>query len=179
MNAPRIKRLSNVKGLENFVDYGVDTEGNVYSFKYNKIKILKPGWAKRRGGYLFVRLTDNRGNKKNLFVHRLVAMAFIPCDDFTLEVNHINRNQQDNRIDNLEWMESKKNKNYNSTLKGFSLDDFILMKIKEVHIASIRKGLPIPDGHTFLNTILEGALEQHINQYGLRKLMNNVPPPRY
>jgi hypothetical protein len=59
------------------------------------------------------------------------------------------------------------------------LDEFITTKIKEVHIASIRKGLPVPDGYSFLNSILEGALENHINQYGLRKVMNKIPSPKY
>ena len=102
MDIPKIKGLNEIFGLEEYNDYGVDADGNVYSWKTKKIKRLSPGWAKKRGGYLFVRLTGNNGRLKNLFVHRLVAMAFIPCDNFSLEVNHLNRNQQDNRIENLE-----------------------------------------------------------------------------
>ncbi len=180
MDTLRIKKLSEIKGLESFLHYGVDVDGNIYSWKNKRAKILKPGWAKRRGGYLFVRLSDINGNKKNLFVHRLVCMAFLPCDNFSLhEVNHINRNQQDNRLENLQWITSENNKKYNKVIKGFVLDEFITTKIKEVHIASIRKGLPVPDGYSFLNSILEGALENHINQYGLRKVMNKIPSPKY
>jgi hypothetical protein len=179
MDTPRIKKLSDIKGLESFLHYGVDTEGNVYSWKNKKPRILRPGWAKRRGGYLFVRLSDINGNKKNMFVHRLVCMAYLPCGDFTLEVNHLNRNQQDNRLENLQWITPNENKKYNKEVKGFVLDDYITTKIKEVHIASIRKGLPVPDGYSFLNSILEGALENHINQYGLRKVMNPIPSPKY
>ena len=175
MDIPKIKGLNEILGLEEYNDYGVDADGNVYSWKTKKIKRLSPGWAKKRGGYLFVRLTGNNGRLKNLFVHRLVAMAFIPCDNFSLEVNHLNRNQQDNRIENLEWIESKRNKKYNKDIKGFTLNDHLLMKTKEVHVASIRKGLPVPDGHSFMNSIFEGALEQYISQYGLRKVMNRLP----
>jgi hypothetical protein len=175
MNDIKIKKLDEIPGLESYHDYGVDANGNVYSWKTSKIKKLSPGWVKKRGGYLFVRLTDSKGKLKNFFVHRLVAMAFIPCSNFLLEVNHRNRNQQDNRIENLEWIESKKNKEYNKEVKGFTLNSYLLMKTKEVHSASIRKGLPVPDGYSFMNSIFEGALEQYISQYGLRKVMNQLP----
>ena len=61
--------------------------------------------------------------------------------------------------------------------KGFGIDHFVMAKMKEVHIASIRKGLPVPDTYSFMNSIIEGALEQYINQYGLRKVMNTLPHP--
>lgn len=37
------------------------------------------------------------------FVHRCVALAFIPNPNGYSEVNHINGNKHDNRVDNLEW----------------------------------------------------------------------------
>ena len=171
----RIKHINQIKGLENFDDYAVDVDGNVWSFKYKKIRKLSPGWAKKRGNYLFVRLSDRMGNKKNLYVHRLVAMAYLSCDNFNSEVNHINRNQCDNRIENLEWMNRKENMKHLSETKGFVLDEYITNKVKEVHAASHRKGLSVPNSYEFMNSIIEGALEQYINQYGLRKVMNNIP----
>ena len=53
----------------------------------------------------------------------------------------------------------------------------LIAKIKEVHSASIRKGLPVPTSYEFMNSIIEGSLEQYINQYGLRKVMNQLPNP--
>lgn len=172
----RYKRLSDIPTLKNYTDYAVDVDGNVWSFKYNKCRRLSPGWAKKRDGYHFVRLSAN-GTKHNFFVHRLVAMAFLPTDDITLEVNHKNRNSVDNRIENLEWATRKSNLDWNTKVNGFSTDDFVLSKAREVHAASIRKGLPVPDSHEFINSLLEGALEQYINQYGLRKIMNTLPKP--
>lgn len=171
----RIKNLKDIKGLELFEDYAIDVDGNVWSFKYNKVRKLSPGWAKKKGSYLFVRLSDRRGNKRNFYIHRLVAMAYLPCNDFTLEVNHVNRDHYDNRIENLEWIPRKKNVEHLSQTRGFDLSDHVTNKIKEVHAASHRKGLPVPDSYEFTNSIIEGALESYIIQYGLRKVMNTIP----
>lgn len=41
-------------------------------------------------------------------IHRLVAKAFIP-GDHNLQVNHINGDRQDNRIENLDWLSCSDN----------------------------------------------------------------------
>lgn len=171
----RIKHLSTVKELQDFTDYAVDTEGNVWSFKNKKQKKLSPGWKKRGYGYRTVVLTGKGGIKKNFLVHRLVALCFIPTKNILLEVNHKNRNSSDNRVENLEWVDRSQNMKHLGETNGFVISDLVLAKIKEVHSASIRKGLPVEDAHSFLNRIINGALEEYINQYGLRKLMNTLP----
>jgi hypothetical protein len=167
------KLLNTIKDLKDFNDYAVDKDGNVYSFKYKRMRRLRPGWKHKKHGYQFVRLTDKYGNKRNFTVHRLVALAYLPTDDTTLEVNHKNRNCLDNRVENLEWMTHKDNVDYNQLVNGFSLDHFVSDKIKTVHAASIRKGLPVPNSYEFMNSLIEGALEQYINRYGLRKVMQS------
>jgi hypothetical protein len=60
-------------------------------------RILK---LQRKGDYLCVSLRLN-GESKSHLVHRLVAYAFIDFDH-ALQVNHINGDKHDNRIENLE-----------------------------------------------------------------------------
>lgn len=173
----RLLKLENTEHLKDYPGYAIDTEGNVWSFKYKQPRKLSPGWKKRNYGYKTVLLSDRYGNKRNFLVHRLVALAFIPTDDITMEVNHKNRNSCDNRLENLEWVTKKKNTEHNAIVNGFAMDKFVLAKIKEVHSASIRKGLPVSNSHEFMNSLIEGALENYINQYGLRKVMNTLPQP--
>lgn len=59
-------------------------------------------------GYLAVTMSCE-GRKQPMFVHRLVAMAFVPNPDNKPEVNHINLDKHDNRAENLEWVTRAEN----------------------------------------------------------------------
>jgi hypothetical protein len=64
-----------------------------------KGKILK-AWNSK--GYQRVGLVAN-GVHRFHFVHRLVAMAFIPNPNSLPHINHIDGNPRNNRPENLEW----------------------------------------------------------------------------
>jgi hypothetical protein len=51
----------------------------------------------------------NKGEYKTVYIHRLVAEAFIRKPTKLQEVNHINANRSDNRVENLEWVTAKQN----------------------------------------------------------------------
>lgn len=93
--------------------YMVSSLGRVKSLNYNrtgKEQILKP--LKTGDGYLQVRLYKN-GEKEQLLVHRIVAIAFIPNPEGKPEVDHINNDgpKTDCRAVNLRWVTSIENKN--------------------------------------------------------------------
>ena len=49
------------------------------------------------------------GEKRSVSVHRLVASAFLPNPASKPEVNHINGDRSDNRVENLEWATRSEN----------------------------------------------------------------------
>jgi len=84
--------------------------------RVRSIKKTETGWAVGRmltprvdsGGYHIVDLVK-RGNKKTVYVHRLVAIAHIPNPKNLPEVNHIDGNKSHNNVENLEWMSKSDN----------------------------------------------------------------------
>ena len=102
--------------------YQVSNLGNVISLNYNhtgKPQILKQKIYGNGAGYYYVGLSKN-GKVKMHRVHRLVAEAFIPNPDNLPQVNHIDENHFNNRIENLEWCDCKYNSNYGSRGKRIS-----------------------------------------------------------
>lgn len=83
-----------------YENYEVSSHGRVRSDKGRKTKILKQ--IEDKGGYLFVNLYKNK-KCKYCYVHRCVAITFIPNPENKTTVNHINENKHDNRVENLEW----------------------------------------------------------------------------
>lgn len=105
----------NIKDYEGL--YQISSEGRVKSLGNNKTrkeKILKN--SKGSIGYLQVNLCKN-GKLKRHSIHRLVAQAFIPNPDNLPEVNHINEDKTDNRVDNLEWCSRDYNINFGTRNK--------------------------------------------------------------
>lgn len=90
-------------------DYKVDSYGNIYSFKYGKIRKLKASINKK--GYISYKLTKNSIGK-SFTGHRLVATAFIENPNKLEQVNHKNGIKTDNRVENLEWCNAKQNKTH-------------------------------------------------------------------
>lgn len=96
------KDIENYEGL-----YQVNELGEVKS----KGRILKP--RPNGVGYFQVALYKN-GIRKDFYVHRLVAKAFIPNPDNLPEVNHKDENKSNNTVENLEWCSAEYNINYGS-----------------------------------------------------------------
>lgn len=103
-----------------FEDYQVSNLGRVISNKAGKNVFLKP--QNDRLGYVHVRLfptepifgkyPGNRGKKPKLYkVHRLVLETFFPEGETEErnEVNHLNGNKRDNRLENLQWVSRSEN----------------------------------------------------------------------
>ena len=88
------------KVIKEYPMYSVSTEGRIR--KNSDGKILTP--SKKPSGYMQINLMTNDGRRKKEYVHRLVALTFLPNDDRLPEVNHIDGVRNNNVLSNLEWV---------------------------------------------------------------------------
>ena len=101
MSNSKSSRVS-IKGYEGL--YSVTRDGEVYNEKRNAW--LKPSLAPI--GYQRVNLCKD-GKTKTMYVHRIVATAFIPNPLNKKTVNHIDGIKSNNHVENLEWATYKEN----------------------------------------------------------------------
>lgn len=122
--------LEDIKGeiwedIEDFPHYQVSNMGRIKRLKYKgKVKrINKKGEEVRQTynekiltqsidtyGYLQVRLTKiNKNKRTTIKVHKLVAKVFVSNPKNKPQVNHINEDKTDNRVENLEWATAAEN----------------------------------------------------------------------
>ena len=87
--------------------YKISNYGNVINTISNRK--LKPVNV---NGYKALRLCDKKAGflkPVNVYIHRLVAKAFISNPDNKPEVNHIDLNRSNNHVSNLEWVTTEEN----------------------------------------------------------------------
>ena len=169
------RKVSEIEGLENYKDYFVTIKGEVYSSKYNKIRKLKPCYLTTKGSYQIVRLSDGKGKTKNFYVHRLVAQLFLLNVNESWAVEHINGDLEDNSVDNLRWAGRKISKDSDELdSERIYLGDDISNYIKLVHSASVQKGIPVPGKLEFFHGMINQAMEDYINRFGLKKTMYQI-----
>lgn len=115
--------------------------------------LLRPG--KSKTGYMRCLLVKDNV-RKNIGVHRLVALAFIPNPDNKKTVNHINGIKTDNRVENLEWCTVAENNRHARRLglniaksgkehHSYGLNNKSALVLKNIHTGSLKSVREVAD----------------------------------
>lgn len=92
------------KQLDNYSRYEISDTGLVKNLRTNRL--LKGSISQ---DYKIVTLYPDKGKKKPLRVHRVIAQIFCPNPENYKIVNHIDGDKLNNHAVNLEWTTSRKN----------------------------------------------------------------------
>lgn len=101
-----------IPGWENYAQ--VSSDGRIYSKRSSQERKLQ-----NTTGYNWVKIWKE-GKFHQVFVHRAVALAFIPNPENKRVVNHKDGNKTNNTVENLEWCSQSENIKhaYSTGLKG-------------------------------------------------------------
>jgi hypothetical protein len=110
------------KNIEGYDIYEISNFGQVRTKEHKdacnrtkKTKIRKP--RKAHLGHLYVTLYSHKTKSYKLFfIHRLVALAFIPNPNKLPIINHKDCDPSNNRVDNLEWCDWTYNNTYKDAI---------------------------------------------------------------
>lgn len=95
------------KKINNFPDYEISSLGRVKSLKRGGEKIMSLKTDRMK--YKFIHFCKDGKQTTPKRVHRLVAEAFIPLVEGKDFIDHINRIKDDNRVENLRWVNKSEN----------------------------------------------------------------------
>lgn len=95
------------RSLERFKcsKYSISNYGRIKNSDNKIMKLIKD-----RNGYLNAKLFSDEDEYRSFLVHRLVAIMFIENNDpYKTEVDHIDSNKENNKVDNLQWLSCVQN----------------------------------------------------------------------
>ena len=134
------------KVIEGFSNYIVSKDGVVFNLKTVKlIKLCTNG-----DGYYQFHMYNNHGKRKNVRLHRILALAFIDNEYNKPCVDHIDNIRTNNNLTNLRWCTKKENsrnrslnKRSTTNVKGVSFHKasqkyraYIKFGDKEIHLGT-------------------------------------------
>ena len=104
-----IKEMKDIKSFEGL--YAITRNGKVWSYPNKKGGSKNGKWLRvfiqHRGYYNYY--LQHKNKRRIILAHKLVANAYIPNPLNRKEINHINGNKLDNRVENLEWSTRSEN----------------------------------------------------------------------
>lgn len=144
----QVSNLGNIRSENGIMTPSLDTYG------YRQVNVYRKDGGGFRG--------TGRYTRK---VYKLVMEAFVGRQDGKTEIDHVNRNRQDDRLENLRWVTSQEN-NCN---RGKPLDmlGIVWNKKNQTYMVRIYNGRRIPQRYLGCRKTIEEA--RALRDWGLQQ----------
>lgn len=146
-----------IKDIPGFNNYLATTDGLIL----HKNTLIQVNTRLDKDGYPRVTIEDNKGNKLTRFVHRLVAITFIPNPYNKPQVNHKDGNKLNSNVDNLEWVTNSEN-------SAHAIDTGLNVGYKLLHksipIQQIKDGIVIKEYPSINSVRYDGFDVSNVNK---------------
>lgn len=136
-------------------EYEVSTLGSVRRTKDGSLLPIQDNGA----GYKKCALNSVKGKSLQMYIHRLVAKAFLPNTGNLPQVGHKDHNKENNCVDNLYWTTQSQN-----TRDG----------IKAGRINNQKR----PNSQRFSHSDISFIAEKHVRGYGVAEIARLLDVPR-
>jgi hypothetical protein len=170
----KFKPIPGFEGLYDVSDSGVVRSLSIRNKQANtpRIKELKQS---DNGGYKRVTLQNN-GEKRQLWVHRLVLLAFIGPPKDGEECAHLDGDPSNNHLSNLKWCHKRENEDHklkhgtrpmgdtqgSSKLKPADIEEIFAMRKAGNSLRFIANKFNVSNQN--INLILQGKAWKHVSQ---------------
>lgn len=192
------KEVCKIKELEEYKDYYVDINGNIYSVKNNKVKKLKPFWSGSKD-YRYKKIfLYNKSKRVVVYIHVLVGKLFIPKSNRKKYIIHKTENKEDNSLSNIISTDKRvfreghragrpRKKRDNVIIiereiksreqqiaeleKDTILNQNLIQELKILYKACLIKGAHLSSEFDFFNEIISELIDEYANRKGLKKIL--------
>lgn len=134
----QINTLPTLRNVKDYYQIHLFSDGYIAVFNTERNKYRKPHIGDKKSYYFKYGLMTSDGKSKTVYMHRLVGLAWIDGWEDGKEIDHVDTNQLNNLMENLEWVTGKEN-TQRAVKNGLGVGRPRVLKVKKGKLTKLQK----------------------------------------